>query len=195
MACWLTGSNIQSAVDRLGEFSLSWRRTLNRPASRSPDTDFVPECLIQLSTNICVPACASILSPIVAKSQASMWHAFLRRCMRIHSFYGYQERFSAHFCISSARLLQNRCFETMLSLETTPHGGTIVYYLFFAQLTHNYTFHYLPPFPSIDVRGSAIRFQELSRELPRASIFSRGKRKMTIGLRMAIVLFRLYRTS
>ena len=57
------------------------------PASRSPDTDFVPGCLIQLSTNICVPACASILSPIVAKSQASMWHAFLRRCMRIHSFF------------------------------------------------------------------------------------------------------------
>ena len=102
------------------------------PASRSPDTDFVPGCLIQLSTNICVPACATILSPIVAKSQASMWRAFLRRCMRIHSFYGYQERFSAHFCISSARLLQNRGFDVILSLEPTPHGGTFVYYLFSA---------------------------------------------------------------
>ena len=65
----------------------SWRRTLNRPASRSPDTDFVPGCLIQLSTNICVPDCTIIVSPISDKSHASTWRAFLRRCIRIHSFF------------------------------------------------------------------------------------------------------------
>ena len=115
------------------------------PASRSPDTDFVPGCLIQLSTNICVPACAIIVSPISDKSHASMWRPFLRRCMRIHSFYGYQDRFSAHFWILSARLLQNRGFDVILSLETTPHGGTFVYYLFSIQFAYIYSYS---PFPS-----------------------------------------------
>ena len=144
MACWLTGSNIQSAVDRSGEISLSWRRTLNRPASRSPDTDFVPGCLIQLSTNICVPACAIIVSPISDKSHASMRRPFLRRCMRIHSFSGPFRMVFGSFCIPSARLLQNRCFETILSFETTPHGGTFVYYLFSVRFAYFYSFSSFP---------------------------------------------------
>lgn len=34
-------------------------------------------------------------------------------------------------CISSVRLLQNLCFETILSLETMPHGSVFEYYFIF----------------------------------------------------------------
>ena len=96
------------------------------PASSSPATDFVPGCLIQFSTNICVPVHTGIISPISGKSHASTWRAFLRRCMLIHSDSGPSGGFFRHFCSQSAPFLQICRFGAILSFETTPYGGTFV---------------------------------------------------------------------
>ena len=74
--------------------------------------------------------------------------------MHIHSDFGLSEGFSLHFCSPTSISLQNCCFETILVLETMPHGGTFVYYLFSAGYVHILSFMNPPPFRPVVSRTS-----------------------------------------
>ncbi len=158
----------------------SWRRTLCRS-----DTDFVPGCLIQLSTNICVPIYAGIITPISDKSHASTWRAFSRRCMRIHANPGPSGEIFLRFCSQPAPFLQIRRFRAILSLEATPHGGTFEYYLFSIRFAYIYSSHEPPSFftPRSFLELQSVEYGDTD---------FRPQKKNDHRFRMVIDLFRLY---
>ncbi len=59
--------------------------------------------------------------------------------MCIHANPGPSGEIFLRFCSQPAPFLQIRCFGMILSLETMPHGGTFVYYLFLDRFTYIYS--------------------------------------------------------